>query len=390
MDKYGSSNQDSNIYRRLQACRSGWLDHLKAILDGTKIIIEAISEHNVHVLVHCSDGWDRTSQLVSLAQICLDPFFRTIEGLMVLIEKDWCSFGHKFSVRCGHLSHEGDFTTHHDISNPLMPGVLFSQVQSIGAGALSYAQKSMHRQSGYVRETSPVFQQFLDCCYQLWTQQPARFEWDERLLLWLHVQSYSCQYSTFLCNSDRERREKCGEGVCWSAWSWLRTNIKDFINPLFDPSAEARIWHSVDRGVIVPDTRYMRYWIGIFARRGLKDSLDRSALNPKNSSPAKRDPMVIIPPSSKSSPPLPPLASVMTGQTTTTTAQTTASRPSSTTPTTPQLKKKEMTVGLVVDGKSVIKTFEDVLNFSDDDDENDEEAEDLGFDPLGVHKLPKH
>jgi len=28
------------------------------------------------VLVHCSDGWDRTSQLCALAQILLDPFYR--------------------------------------------------------------------------------------------------------------------------------------------------------------------------------------------------------------------------------------------------------------------------------------------------------------------------
>jgi protein tyrosine phosphatase len=31
------------------------------------------------VVVHCSDGWDRTSQIVSLAQIMLDPYYRTIE-----------------------------------------------------------------------------------------------------------------------------------------------------------------------------------------------------------------------------------------------------------------------------------------------------------------------
>ena len=34
-----------------------------------------------------SDGWDRTSQLTSLAMILLDPYYRTLEGFMCLIDK---------------------------------------------------------------------------------------------------------------------------------------------------------------------------------------------------------------------------------------------------------------------------------------------------------------
>ena len=52
-------------------------------------------------MVHCSDGWDRTAQLVSLSQIILDPFFRTFEGFKVIVEKEWLDFGHKFEDRTG-------------------------------------------------------------------------------------------------------------------------------------------------------------------------------------------------------------------------------------------------------------------------------------------------
>lgn len=31
------------------------------------------------VLVHCTDGWDRTPQITALAEILLDPYYRTIE-----------------------------------------------------------------------------------------------------------------------------------------------------------------------------------------------------------------------------------------------------------------------------------------------------------------------
>jgi len=37
-----------------------------------------------------------------LAQILLDPYFRTIEGFEVLVMKDWVYFGHPFEERMGH------------------------------------------------------------------------------------------------------------------------------------------------------------------------------------------------------------------------------------------------------------------------------------------------
>lgn len=88
----------------------------------------------INVLVHCSDGWDRTAQLCSLASMILDPYYRTMEGFQILIEKDWIRFGHQFGVRLA---------------------------------------QGMNDPQG--EEKSQVFLQFLDCVSQLLYQFPSDF-----------------------------------------------------------------------------------------------------------------------------------------------------------------------------------------------------------------------
>jgi myotubularin-related protein 5/13 len=46
----------------------------------------------IDVFVNCE-------QISSVAQICLDPHYRTVEGFRVLVEKEWLAFGHRFSHR---------------------------------------------------------------------------------------------------------------------------------------------------------------------------------------------------------------------------------------------------------------------------------------------------
>lgn len=77
---------------------SGWYDYIFLILSGARSVASSLLK-GINVVVHCSDGWDRTSQLCALAQILIDPYYRTIEGFQVLIEKDWISFGHMFVQR---------------------------------------------------------------------------------------------------------------------------------------------------------------------------------------------------------------------------------------------------------------------------------------------------
>jgi hypothetical protein len=184
----------------MQLERSGWLRHLKALMDATAMIVDQIVRGD-HVLVHCSDGWDRTAQLVSLAQVCLDPYYRTLEGFIVLVEKDWLGFGHKFSDRCGHLA-EKDATD----AAPPNTGLM----QRMQARWMATAE---------AREISPVFHQFLDCVHQLMKAYPAAFQFEKHFLIELHLHVYSCQYGTFLGNCEAERNELLVRQKTHSVWS---------------------------------------------------------------------------------------------------------------------------------------------------------------------------
>ncbi|XP_014116420.1 PREDICTED: myotubularin-related protein 1 isoform X3 [Pseudopodoces humilis] len=79
-----------------------WLEYIRMLLAGAVRIADKIESGKTSVVVHCSDGWDRTAQLTALAMLMLDSYYRTIKGFEVLVEKEWISFGHRFAMRVGH------------------------------------------------------------------------------------------------------------------------------------------------------------------------------------------------------------------------------------------------------------------------------------------------
>ena len=246
--------------------RSGWLRHISAILEGTLIITKNIHVNSSHVLIHCSDGWDRTSQLSALSQLCLDPFYRTIRGFEILIEKDWLSFGHKFLDRCGHLSSEKFF---------LSPtGDSTSGSGADAAQAFLTSVQNRFASQNHLKETSPVFHQFLETVRQIQRQFPERFEFNERFLHQIYYHLYSCQFGTFLFNCERER--KVGDGgppPCdrtVSIWDFLNSPAETVQNrnPTYDPTLDdpSRRTTDSDMGVLLPNPKDVRFWHELYGR----------------------------------------------------------------------------------------------------------------------------
>ncbi|GAA6021263.1 hypothetical protein JCM11491_001531 [Sporobolomyces phaffii] len=269
--------------------RTNWLSHLTNILEGTLIVIRTIHLSNSHVLVHCSDGWDRTSQLSALPQICLDPFYRTARGFAVLIEKDWIAYGHKFADRSGHLCNDRvEFTT--------KPGGGGGGSGGAGGGGgededhssatqqsfLASVQKQFASSSHAFKETCPVFQQFLDCIYQVQRQFPDRFEWNEALLRKLVWETYSARSGSFLFNSELERSRNRARDKTDSVWDHVFDVEHDgdedggpkfvlqprYRNPLYDPSLDdpQSKSPSADQGVLLFNPQDVKYWHELFGR----------------------------------------------------------------------------------------------------------------------------
>ncbi len=71
-----------------------WLEYLRLVLQAAVFCVDKVENCCESILSHCSDGWDRTAQIVALAELMLDPYYRTVRGFELLVEKEWISFGY--------------------------------------------------------------------------------------------------------------------------------------------------------------------------------------------------------------------------------------------------------------------------------------------------------
>ena len=143
----------------LTLSESKWMSHIILILEAAICCSNHLIIEKASILVHCSDGWDRTSQICTLCQLLIDPHYRTLQGFQQLINKDWLAFGHKFFDRT------------------------------------------------YGSEFSPIFILFLDCVHQILEQFPEEFEFTQEFLIDLADSSIQGIYPEFLVNCEKDRND---------------------------------------------------------------------------------------------------------------------------------------------------------------------------------------
>ena len=203
------------------AVESGWAHHVTMVLRACVRAVEEVHLKRRSVLIHCSDGWDRTPQLCALTQLMLDPTYRTLEGFALLVQTEWCGFGHKFAQRT--------------------------------------------RMSIKASEESPIFVQWLDCVHQLMAQFPSAFEFNDALLVLLATHAQSGWFADFLFDTERERRAASAYGRARSVWDATRgAEVEGELSACF----ANELYTGPVLRVLVPDCSddVFRVWTGYYLR----------------------------------------------------------------------------------------------------------------------------
>ncbi|EGC29628.1 hypothetical protein DICPUDRAFT_158764 [Dictyostelium purpureum] len=214
VDNTNNSNNSDEVNKyNLEDAKRDWLENIRAITYAAVDIVDLIQFFKSSIVVHCSDGWDRTSQLTSLAQILLDPYYRSIIGFQVLIEKEWLSFGHKFESRIGH-------------------------------GSKNYKSE----------EYSPIFLQFIDCVWQIMEQNPTSFEFNGIYLMEILHHLYSCRFGTFLFDCEEKRVSANLSTKTTSIWSYINQNVQPYLNKNYNAQT------SINEPPIRVDTSELSLW----------------------------------------------------------------------------------------------------------------------------------
>jgi myotubularin-related protein 6/7/8 len=309
--------------------KSGWLPHIAGLIDGSEMVARVVGLGGSHVLVHCSDGWDRTSQVSALAQIMLDPYYRTLDGFITLVQKDFLSFGHKFRDRNGIEGCEKWFEIENERIQPARSrddrGSEANNLQALSSKALSGAKNWFEKNRGNLfkqqnashdslsdnptsrptspppnpilhsaptkttekkhkmdpNEVSPIFHQFLDAVFQLQYQAPNAFEFNERFLRRLYYQVYAGQYGEFLFNNERERSEHADKLP--SAWGYFLARRAEFTNADYTAKTDDQLLFPRRQGA--EREVEVRWWNMLFGRKNEEMNVPRALAPPERSAP---------------------------------------------------------------------------------------------------------
>eukprot|EP00127_Corallochytrium_limacisporum_P006676 Clim_evm55s232 gene=Clim_evmTU55s232 len=147
--------------------KSNWLEYISTCISIGSGIADLLVNHDVSVLLSLESGSDLTVILSSLAQLLVDPYYRTIGGFCDLIVKEWAAYGHPFSYR-------------HDVRLLDDPNY----------------------------KVAPVFSLFVYCVVHVLRQYPQHFEFSQNFLGYIQCHATSGRFAEFQFQSEAHYRRR--------------------------------------------------------------------------------------------------------------------------------------------------------------------------------------
>ena len=168
--------------------------------------------------VMVEDDYHFSFPLISLTMLMLDPYYRTISGFQILIEHIWIRFGFPFAISSG-------FGSSNKSADPFDLG---------------------------------IFNQFIDCVWQMYAQYNSCFEFNELFLIEILDATTSGEFGTFLCNNEREALYN--NSITPSLWEYINRNRSKYLNE----------WYNIESNEypLVPDcsSKRVTFWSSYYLR----------------------------------------------------------------------------------------------------------------------------
>lgn len=198
------------VERQVIECdQTPFLEQVSTLLQSALLLAQQIKDGNILLVANASGG-GQLSTVCALTQLFLDPFYRTIRGFCILIEKEFVFYRHRFT----------EYTL---------------QVHLRELIGQQFPLRDPH---------AVVFALFIESVLQVMQKRPECFSFTQALPQFILDSVYSCQFGTFLVNSVEERHRLLQSYPSLpSVWAYVMDHAPHFAHARYDPDATL---HHVD------------------------------------------------------------------------------------------------------------------------------------------------
>ncbi|KAL7712020.1 Myotubularin [Entamoeba marina] len=198
---------------------SGWLKSQHQLLTYAVVLANKLYSGE-SMLIHCRNGWDTTCSLCSLIMLMVDPFYRTVEGFLVLIEHQWLAMGHKFPLRTG-VGAKWDIDPLPFISS------LYGVVKRVNTSCFVTDTDVVNGKA-----VAPIFLQFLEAIHHMICYDQSAFQFNDKLLVFIADCLYDSRFSTFYVE---HTPDSISAGELYDA---VLDNLDQYLNPTYKNNSD--------------------------------------------------------------------------------------------------------------------------------------------------------